>query len=198
MFHRHQPVLRRLALFGIAAALVTTVNLSTAAPSSAASGDSAAVAVGSGARLTAAQRAAKARATAARAARLRAARAVAAARVRGLQIVAYAKAQKGKPYRFGAHGPTAFDCSGLAGYVYRQAKLKLGGTANAQYRQTHRIAKSQRRPGDLVFWLRGGHAYHVAVYAGHGKVWHAPKPGSRVKLAAIFEPGRVKYGRVGV
>ncbi|BFU43703.1 C40 family peptidase [Krasilnikovia sp. MM14-A1004] len=182
MSHRNQPVMRRLALFGMAAALVTTVSLATAAPSPAA-------AAGSGAHSTAAQRAAKARAVQARA--------VAAAKARGLRIVAFAKAQKGKPYRYGARGPKAFDCSGLAGYVYRQAKLKLGNTANAQFHQVRRLAKSQRRPGDLVFWVRGGHAYHVAVYAGHGKVWHAPKPGSRVKLAAIFEPGRVRYGRLG-
>ncbi|GAB1693130.1 C40 family peptidase [Krasilnikovia sp. M28-CT-15] len=188
MSHRHQPVLRRLALFGMAAVLVTTVNLGAVAPPPA-SADSAATAAGSGARMTAAQRGAKARAAKARA--------VAAAKTRGLRIVAFARAQKGKPYRYGAHGPKAFDCSGLAGYAYRKAKLKLGRTANAQFHQVRRLAKTQRRPGDLVFWVRGGHAYHVAVYAGHGKVWHAPKPGSRVKLAAIFAAGQVKYGRLG-
>ncbi|RZU49038.1 cell wall-associated NlpC family hydrolase [Krasilnikovia cinnamomea] len=185
MSHSHPPVLRRLALFGLAAALVTTVTLGAAAPSPAAADSRAA-----GSHATAAQRAAKARAAQARA--------VAAAKARGLRIVAFAKAQKGKPYRLGAGGPKAFDCSGLAGYVYRKAQLKLGRTANAQFHQVRRLAKAQRRPGDLVFWVRGGHAYHVAVYAGQGKVWHAPKPGSRVKLAAIFEPGRVRYGRIGV
>ena len=118
--------------------------------------------------------------------------------MRGYRIVAVARAQQGKPYRFGARGPNAFDCSGLSGYAYRKVHLTLPRTANDQYHATRHVSRSAARPGDLVFWVRGGHAYHVGIYAGNGRVWHAPKPGSRVKLAPIFSPGEVHFGRVGV
>jgi cell wall-associated NlpC family hydrolase len=118
-------------------------------------------------------------------------------RVRGERIVAVASAQHGKPYRHGAQGPRAFDCSGLTGYVYRSVHLKLPRTAAQQYHAARRVGRAAARPGDLVFWVHGSHAYHVAIYAGGGRVWHAPKPGDRVRLARIWEAGSVRFGRVG-
>ncbi|WP_433382606.1 C40 family peptidase [Actinoplanes sp. CA-142083] len=120
-----------------------------------------------------------------------------AALLRGKLIIAAASAQRGKPYRRGAAGPTAFDCSGLSGYAYRAAHISLPRTANAQYRAARPVSRAAARPGDLVFWVHGHHAYHVAVYAGAGRVWHAPKPGDRVRLAKIWNPREVRYGRIG-
>jgi len=120
-----------------------------------------------------------------------------AARMRSYHIVAAARAQRGKPYRFGARGPSAFDCSGLTGYAYRSVRLSLPRTADGQFRATRPVAKSMARPGDLVFWISGGHAYHVAVYAGAGRVWHAPHAGRRVQLAAIWSWREVRFGRIG-
>jgi cell wall-associated NlpC family hydrolase len=117
--------------------------------------------------------------------------------VRGARIVAVAGAQRGKPYRRGAQGPGAFDCSGLSGYAYRAVHIRLPRTANAQYHAARPIVRGAARPGDLVFWVSGGHAYHVAVYAGAGRVWHAPKPGDRVRLAKIWDSGQVRFGRIG-
>ena len=37
------------------------------------------------------------------------------------QIVRIAKAQYGDPWRYGATGPSAFDCSGLVAYAFKQA-----------------------------------------------------------------------------
>jgi cell wall-associated NlpC family hydrolase len=121
----------------------------------------------------------------------------AAALLRGERIVAAARSQHGKPYRRGASGPAAFDCSGLSGYAYRAAHIKLPRTANGQFRAAHPVSRAAARPGDLVFWVQGRHAYHVAVYAGAGRVWHAPKPGDRVRLAAIWSPREVRFGRFG-
>lgn len=121
-----------------------------------------------------------------------------AARMRSYHIVAAARAQQGKPYRFGARGPGAFDCSGLTGYAYRRVRISLPRTADGQFRATRRIAPRAARPGDLVFWVSGGHAYHVAVYAGAGKVRHAPKPGQRVQLTSIWSWGQVRFGRIGI
>ena len=59
----------------------------------------------------------------------------------------------------------------------------------------HLRSSHSRRPGDLVFFFSGSHVYHVAMYAGHGKIWHAPKPGDRVKLVPLWTT-HVRYGRV--
>ncbi|WP_083706996.1 C40 family peptidase [Intrasporangium flavum] len=114
----------------------------------------------------------------------------------GTRAVRVAAAQKGKPYRWGAAGPSAFDCSGLVHYVY-DARLAqdLPRTANAQRLDTVRVARSSVRPGDLIFFMRSGRAYHVGIYAGSGRVWHAPKPGKRVELVRIWTSGWVA-GRV--
>ena len=124
------------------------------------------------------------------------ARAAAALRVRGVRVVAAARAQRGKPYRHGAAGPGAFDCSGLTGYAYRTVHVKLPRTAQQQHRSAHPISRAAARPGDLVFWVHGKHAYHVGVYAGGGRVWHSPKPGDHVKLARIWSANQVRYGRI--
>lgn len=105
----------------------------------------------------------------------------------GLQATRIAAAQKGDPYRWGASGPSAFDCSGLVYYVYTKRLGKnLPRTASAQRLSTVRIAKTSIRPGDLVFFTSYGRVYHVGVYAGSNKVWHSPRPGQRVQLSTIW------------
>ncbi|NUO35956.1 MAG: C40 family peptidase [Dermatophilaceae bacterium] len=113
-----------------------------------------------------------------------------------IQALHLAAAQVGKPYRWGAAGPYAFDCSGLVYYVYRtRLHVALPRTANAQRIATVRVAKSNILAGDLVFFMRSGRAYHVGVYAGSGKVWHSPRPGQRVQLSKLWTTAWVA-GRV--
>ena len=99
---------------------------------------------------------------------------------KGRRALAFAKAQLGKPYRFGAVGPNSYDCSGLVLTAWRAAGVSLPRTSQQQYAQGHRIAKSQLRVGDLVFFY-GQHPSHVAMYAGDGYVIHAPRPGKNVQ-----------------
>lgn len=106
-----------------------------------------------------------------------------------------AKLQKGKPYRRGASGPKAFDCSGLVKYVMKKQHKNVPHNAQAQYRAAKKIKKSKIKIGDLIFFTAGKHIYHVGIYAGHKKIWHAPKPGSGVKLAKIWT-SHWKAGRV--
>jgi cell wall-associated NlpC family hydrolase len=106
--------------------------------------------------------------------------------------------QKGDPYRYGAAGPGAFDCSGLVYYTFRKA---LGRTlpriANDQKRASHRIwHRSNLRRGDLVFETNSnGYAYHVGIYAGNGYFWHAPHSGTVVKKQKMYH-ARWRYGRI--
>jgi cell wall-associated NlpC family hydrolase len=108
------------------------------------------------------------------------------ASVSGTRTVALAAAQRGKPYRYGASGPRAFDCSGLVKYVMNRQHKRVPRTAAQQYRASRKISRSELRQGDLVFFVSRGHVYHVGVYAGRGKIWHAPSSGKRVQLAKIW------------
>ena len=68
------------------------------------------------------------------------------------KILAYAEAQLGKPYIYGATGPDAYDCSGLAMMAYRAAGIVIPRTAAAQWAYGTQIPARGVRPGDLVFF----------------------------------------------
>ncbi|MDX3073896.1 C40 family peptidase [Streptomyces sp. NPDC088354] len=113
-------------------------------------------------------------------------------RAKALKVAA---SKKGAPYRYGATGPRSFDCSGLTLYSFKRVGRKLPRTAAAQYNSTRHIHSSDRTSGDLVFFHYGSSIYHVGIYAGHGRIWHSPKPGGRVRLEKIWTRS-VWYGRV--
>jgi cell wall-associated NlpC family hydrolase len=105
------------------------------------------------------------------------------------------RAQKGDPYRYGAAGPNAFDCSGLIYYSYRKAGFKkIPRTSSAQAAHMNRIKRKNMRRGDFVFFYdgsaRAGNVYHVGVFAGvdHGSryIVHAPYGSQRVKRERIW------------
>ncbi|WP_327706486.1 NlpC/P60 family protein [Streptomyces decoyicus] len=106
-----------------------------------------------------------------------------------------AASKGGSPYRYGAQGPHAFDCSGLTLYSFKRAGRALPRTAAAQYSRTRHIPAASRRRGDLVFFYSRSGIYHVGIYAGRGRMWHAPKAGSVVRLERIWSRS-VWYGRV--
>lgn len=93
--------------------------------------------------------------------------------------------QIGDPYRYGADGPRAFDCSGLMKYAYKKAGLKLPRTSSAQARRAHRIPKKQLRRGDLMFFSDGGGVYHAAMFLkwrhGRAVMVHSPGSGEHVR-----------------
>ena len=117
---------------------------------------------------------------------------------RGKKLVRVASRYKGRPYVYGASGPRAFDCSGFTSYVVRKAlKINLPRTAAQQRyaRKVDRVSKSKRRVGDLIFFHRGGTVGHVAIYAGKGKMWDAPRTGLTISKRDIHR-GAKSYGRV--
>lgn len=82
---------------------------------------------------------------------------------------------------------SGFDCSSLVQYSF-WPDLQLPRTAQEQYGATadRPVAKKNLEPGDLLFWSnRSGFIYHVAIYAGDGKVVHAPRTGRKVELRAV-------------
>ncbi|QPP06615.1 hypothetical protein G4Z16_09625 [Streptomyces bathyalis] len=101
----------------------------------------------------------------------------------GAKAVRFALRQIGKPYRFGAEGPRAFDCSGLTSKAWRKAGRSIPRTSQGQWKKLRHVPMNKLRPGDLVVYYKS--ASHVAIYAGRGKVVHAPRPGSDVKLSPV-------------
>jgi len=99
-------------------------------------------------------------------------------KTRGDKALAYAKKQLGDKYKYGAAGPNRWDCSGLTMKAWGSAGKKLPHSAKGQSKKGKKIKKSQLRKGDLVFFYSG--TSHVGIYAGGGKVIHAPRPGSKV------------------
>ncbi|MDN4163278.1 C40 family peptidase [Nocardioides abyssi] len=96
--------------------------------------------------------------------------------------IAFARAQLGEPYRWGAAGPSAWDCSGLTAGAWAEGGRSLPHYSVAQYEQSTPISADGLRPGDLVFWSDGGPSsiYHVALYTGAGRIIHAPRTGRPV------------------
>lgn len=110
---------------------------------------------------------------------------VAAPNSRAAEAVAYAYGKLGSPYVWGATGPDAFDCSGLAQAAYRAAGISLPRTTYAQINAGRRISRSELLPGDLVFFYSG--ISHVGIYVGNGQMIHAPNPSAPVRLAPVDE-----------
>ncbi|MEU0033661.1 NlpC/P60 family protein [Streptomyces sp. NPDC006333] len=101
----------------------------------------------------------------------------------GLEAVEYAVQQLGKPYRWGAEGPGAYDCSGLTSQAWGHAGQPIPRTSQEQWARLPRIPLTELRPGDLVVYFP--EATHVAMYMGDGMVVQAPRPGARIKISPI-------------
>jgi cell wall-associated NlpC family hydrolase len=104
-------------------------------------------------------------------------------RTKGEKALAYAKKQLGDRYVYGGTGPNGWDCSGLTMKAWEAAGVNLAHSAGKQYRIGKKISKSNLRNGDLVFFYRG--IGHVGLYAGNGKVIHAPRPGEKVSYVKM-------------
>jgi cell wall-associated NlpC family hydrolase len=101
----------------------------------------------------------------------------------GDRAVRYAMAQLGKPYAWGAQGPSAYDCSGLTSQAWGHAGTPIPRTSQEQWQRLRRVPLRQLRPGDLVVYFP--EATHVAMYVGHGSVVQAPRPGERVRISPL-------------
>lgn len=109
----------------------------------------------------------------------------------GSDVVALAYSQLGMPYVWGGASPqTSFDCSGLVQWVYGQVGVPLPRTAQLQYNATERVAPSDLRVGDLVFFEHtypGERITHVGLYVGGGRMLNAPTTGDVVREMPIFD-----------
>ncbi|MFB7188293.1 NlpC/P60 family protein [Streptomyces sp. NPDC056230] len=100
------------------------------------------------------------------------------------KVLAFARAQLGKPYVWGATGPSSYDCSGLTQAAWKAAGVDIPRTTWDQVKIGTKVATADLRPGDLVFFYDD--ISHVGIYKGDGMMIHAPKPGANVREESIY------------
>jgi peptidoglycan DL-endopeptidase CwlO len=114
--------------------------------------------------------------------------------------VAFAMAQLGKPYQWGAEGPGSFDCSGLTSAAYLAAGVVIPRVSVDQFNAGPHVAVADLLPGDLVFYadnpLDPATIHHVGLYIGKGLMVHAPHTGDVVRIASIWRTGYAGAVRV--
>ncbi|MFF3909133.1 NlpC/P60 family protein [Streptomyces sp. NPDC001848] len=103
------------------------------------------------------------------------------------EALAFARAQVGKPYVWGATGPGSYDCSGLTQAAWRAAGVSLPRTTYDQVNVGTTVPLTDARPGDLIFFYDD--ISHVGLYIGNGMMIHAPKPGAYVREESIYSGG---------
>jgi cell wall-associated NlpC family hydrolase len=106
----------------------------------------------------------------------------------GTSAMRRALGKVGSPYRWGAAGPNAFDCSGLVTWAYRNTGVSLPRSSRAMSRIGTAVSRADLRPGDLVFFYRP--VSHVGIYIGGGRIVHASSKRYPVKISDM---GRMKF-----
>jgi hypothetical protein len=104
---------------------------------------------------------------------------------RAARAVAFALAQRGKPYQWGAQGPSAYDCSGLTWAAWRSAGVTIPRTAASQLADLPPV-RGPLQPGDLVVYPSDGPSRrHVAMVVDHGQMVEALQAGVPVRIAPL-------------
>jgi cell wall-associated NlpC family hydrolase len=99
--------------------------------------------------------------------------------------VAFALAQRGKVYRWGAEGPTAYDCSGLTWAAWKAGGVEIPRTAAGQLEGLPPV-RGELEPGDLVVYSSSGPSRrHVAMVVGKGRMVEAPARGVPVRVTGL-------------
>ncbi|MBV9097835.1 MAG: peptidoglycan-binding protein [Frankiaceae bacterium] len=106
------------------------------------------------------------------------------------QAIAFAKAQAGKPYKWGATGPASYDCSGLVLAAYQAAGITTPRVAADQYGTGVSVPLDKAQAGDLLFYAsdvaKPATIYHVVMYLGAGQIIDAPYTGAYVGTRALW------------
>ncbi len=122
------------------------------------------------------------------------------------KLINYASRFLGTRYVLGAMGPSAFDCSGFVGYVFRNFGIQLDRTSRQQFLQGEKVSLNNLRPGDLLFFSSRssgkGRVGHVAMVTevnadGSCKFIHASSGKGRVTYQNFPDNGYYERNFVG-
>lgn len=120
------------------------------------------------------------------------------------QIVAIARAQLGDPYRYGADGPSSFDCSGLViytfvragdGNVIRADTIRSARGIYLNFKSRGLASRSNPKIGDLVVWGSGS---HIGIYIGKGYAISALTRGVSIHSVSSFSSPFTAYLHTGM
>lgn len=112
-----------------------------------------------------------------------------------IDLCQYAKQFVGNPYVWGGTSLTnGADCSGFVQSVFKKFGVSLPRSSREQVGVGTKISLADAKPGDLIFYAKGGTINHVALYIGNGQVVHAssPKTGIRISNATYRTPAAIK------
>lgn len=101
----------------------------------------------------------------------------------GQKALEAARSVIGAPYVYGANGPSAFDCSGLTSWAYRQAGVDIPRTSQAQAAAGTPVSLDALQPGDIIVYYSG--ASHVGIYTGNGTIIDALNSGVPVQERSL-------------
>lgn len=114
-----------------------------------------------------------------------------------IELCEYAKQFIGNPYVWGGTSLTkGADCSGFVLSVFQKYGIYLPHSSRAQANMGTKISMSEARPGDLVFYAKGGRINHVAIYIGGGQVCHASSPKTGIKVSGAYYRTPAKVVRI--
>jgi cell wall-associated NlpC family hydrolase len=99
-------------------------------------------------------------------------------------VLRFACAQLGDPYRWAGTGPDSWDCSGFTMGAWRAGGVGLPHSSRMQAGYGQRVSQGSLLPGDLVFFYSP--ISHVGIYIGNGMMIHAPSSGDVVKIAPVL------------
>ncbi|MFZ9628594.1 MAG: LysM peptidoglycan-binding domain-containing protein [Ilumatobacteraceae bacterium] len=106
------------------------------------------------------------------------------------QVIDFALAQKGKPYKFNTAGPDAFDCSGLTMAAFAVVGISLPHYSGAQvgFGDAVEWTTDPIKPGDLIFletFAGSGVIGHVGIAISATEWVQAPRSGDVVRTSTI-------------
>ncbi|MFF8392648.1 NlpC/P60 family protein [Streptomyces sp. NPDC016172] len=104
------------------------------------------------------------------------------------RVIAFARAQIGRPCVWGAVGPGSYDAPGLTRAAWKAADVTLPRTTQAQWGAGVQVSLADVRVGDLVFFHDD--FGHVGICSGDGMMIHAPGPGALIREESLFFAGQ--------
>mgnify|MGYP003292319506 CR=1 FL=1 len=122
--------------------------------------------------------------------------------VKFARMIREAEKYLGYPYVWGGSSPsTSFDCSGFVSWVLNHSGWNVGRlSAQGLYNICTPVARSNARPGDLVFFV-GTYdtpgVSHVGIYAGNSMMIHCGDPITYANINTVYWQSHFYiYGRL--